>query len=1108
MTGRLLHDFFRDNVSRYADRPALRLADRVVSYRELDHQSSVVAGALIAKGAGPEVPVAVLLRRSIDTIVIALAVLKSGSFLVPLERRDPRRRIALILEDTRPPLVLAHRDLADLVAGFEGELLAFDHATDLGGATPLASAKLSEQNLAYVIYTSGSTGRPKGVAMSHRGVSGIIDHTVKTSRADGSWRTLQFASLGFDIFFQECFSTWITGGALELVDEASREDPNELAATTARSRAQRIFLPYVGLRQLAEAIAVANLNLPELREVYSAGEQLVITPEIRALFERHPHCTLFNHYGPTEAHVVSALELVGPPAKWPARPPIGHPIPGVALHVVGTDGGLVSDGQDGEIYVGGASLARGYLNRPDITAERFVEDRFSGAAGGRLYKTGDIGRRLADGSIQFLGRADHQIKVRGFRVELGEVEAALMQHAAVRQALVVARAGEDSTSARLVAYVCPAANGRPTDEVMSWIREALPDYMQPASLIWMAELPLTAHGKVDLSALPDPSKQTFGREGATPLVGVERELAQIWSELLGVAHVSRDDSFFELGGHSLLAAQLASKASRLFGRKLSIRDIAVTPVLREQATRFAEQPAPAASTGSYAETLFQYVRSLSREEAARQLASWEPEPEDDAIELPFSKGSLIRLAPDARRLLRVLMREHERDQDLSMPVRRRVRPEGRSRASGIQRNLWELTQKFNEMEIVPGRSRWSLVQCFSHEVRGSLDVDVLSRVVVELQQGHEILRSRFLCDAEGVLWQQVAEATPLEVEDLQHLPEEARRPEAHRQYDELYGRFDLARHPPLKVKLLRLGPDHFILILLVHHLAFDAFSYDILGSALERMYDAGVNGNAVTLGQPPYQYADMVERQSELVTRPAGVEHLRFWSEKLAGARPIELPRLAEPSSEDRPIAVVLSEALRRDLAGAAKQLGCAPWLILFHAFARTLGQRFRRDSLVLINAYGGRERAGADQLIGPLFRPVPLVIEGIGKDTEHDAIERLQKLIAETREHTVVSPAPADMAGLTDLNFNYVPIDAMGGGLRLAGIRCEALDWPWNGDHFSKLKAVVSGNRADLECLFTFDPQFFRRADVEALAEQYKADVQTVVSALQDPSRPPVGES
>ena len=237
-----------------------------------------------------------MLRRSLDTIVVALAVLKSGSYLVPLEQRDPRRRLALILEDTRPPLVLAHRDLANLVEGTGGKLVTFEAAAELDSEGSPSVADVFEDNLAYVIYTSGSTGRPKGVAMSHRGVVGIINHTVERSRADATWRTLQFASLGFDIFFQGCFSTWITGGALEIVDEATRADPRELALRIAFSSAQRIFLPYVALRQLAEAVAGDDLVLPTICEIYTAGEQLVVTPEIRAMFERHRECTLFNHY--------------------------------------------------------------------------------------------------------------------------------------------------------------------------------------------------------------------------------------------------------------------------------------------------------------------------------------------------------------------------------------------------------------------------------------------------------------------------------------------------------------------------------------------------------------------------------------------------------------------------------------------------------------------------------------------------------------------------------------------------------------------------------------------------------------------------------------------
>ena len=346
--------------------------------------------------------------------------------------------------------------------------------------------------LAYIVYTSGSTGRPKGVAMPHRPLAHLIAWQLAASAVGRGARTLQFTSASFDVAFQEIFATLAAGGSLVLVPEATRREPRGLLALIRSRGVARIFLPAVALQQLA--IAGGNdADVPSLREVITAGEQLRITPALVAWFARHPGCTLWNQYGPAEAHVVTAHRLRGGPAEWPTLPPIGVPIPSAEIVLIDQAGEVVADGADGEIAIGGECLARGYVGRPDLTAERFVAH--PQRPGARVYRTGDLGRRLASGAFEFLGRIDDQVKVRGYRVEPGEIESVLLQHPQVGHAAVAAH--DDASGAkRLAAYVVPGDLGAALSsdaeaQVSNWRSIWDDTYRQPAQ--W-ADAALAAQG--------------------------------------------------------------------------------------------------------------------------------------------------------------------------------------------------------------------------------------------------------------------------------------------------------------------------------------------------------------------------------------------------------------------------------------------------------------------------------------------------------------------------------------------------------------------------------------------------------------------------------------
>ncbi len=552
--------------ARAPDAVALLSGETCLSYRRLERRIAVLARRLCRLGVGPEVTVALEIERSPGLVIAALAVLSAGGAYVPVDPAWPRRRRRRILADARPALLVTD-GLA--VCALAGDL------------APWTSPPASPENLAYVIYTSGSTGEPKGVGMRRGAVDQLIRWQLASPGFAAGRRVLQFASISFDVSFQEIFSTLASGGTLVLLSERRRRDVEAWSRLAARTAVERLFLPVVALEQLAAAAARMPRPLPAVGEVIVAGEQLRVTPPVRALFERLGGATLANHYGPSETHVVTALMLGGRPGGWPDRPAIGRPIAGAGLRLLDRRLRPAPAGASAEICVGGAALARGYLRRPARTAARFVPDP-SGEPGRRLYRTGDLGRHSSDGTIEFLGRADRQIKIRGFRVEPGEVEAALERHPRIRRA-VVSSPPRSPDERRLVAHLVLAGSGDlDLGALRRWLRQELPEPLIPARFAILDRLPLTPTGKIDRGALPPPALAARA-PAAAPRDGRERELAGIFARLLDCGPVAPGDDFFRLGGHSLLAVRLVEGIERRLGVRLPLAAVFRHPTVEELA---------------------------------------------------------------------------------------------------------------------------------------------------------------------------------------------------------------------------------------------------------------------------------------------------------------------------------------------------------------------------------------------------------------------------------------------------------------------------------------------------------------------------------------------
>jgi len=540
---------------------------------------------------GPEVRVGLAAERSPELVVGILGILRASGTLVPLDPAHPEERLALLLEDAGLAVVVTQSTLAAKLEAGGPPVVVLENPEGFAPSSPGAGGweGTGEEGwgdegppdaLAYVIYTSGSTGRPKGVGVSHANIVPMLRWSRATFGLGEGRRVLQSLSYAFDFGLWEILSTIVSGAALHIPPAAETGDPEAFARRAVDEGIDIVHATPSFFRAVAET----GVRLDGLRVLHLGGEALS-----RSLVERLASavgagCTLYNGYGPTEATVNSLLFEIGRPGRLHGgeRTPIGRPSAENAVYVVDRRGETVPVGVPGELRIGGPGVARGYLGRPELTAEKFIPDGFGGESGDRLYRSGDLVRWRADGTVEFLGRVDDQVKIRGFRVEPGEIEAALRRHPGVREAVVVAR--DLPGGAALVAYVVSEVDA---GELRGFLRGFLPAALVPAAFMRLSELPLTPTGKLDRRALPEP--RFDGAEGTeereAPRTPIEEILAGIFTEVLGVAGVARTDSFFHLGGHSLLATRVVSRVRDALGVELPLRSLFEAPTVMSLAER-------------------------------------------------------------------------------------------------------------------------------------------------------------------------------------------------------------------------------------------------------------------------------------------------------------------------------------------------------------------------------------------------------------------------------------------------------------------------------------------------------------------------------------------
>ncbi|MEU7579736.1 non-ribosomal peptide synthase/polyketide synthase [Streptomyces sp. NPDC041068] len=933
-----LPDLFAAQAARTPDAPALTFEGSTLSYAELDERSNRLARHLIAQGAGPEKFVALAIPRSAEQIVALLAVVKSGAAYVPIDPEQPMDRIAYMLADCAPFLLLTVGTVTDRLPQSSVERVLLDApetAREIGAlpasgisATERPTARLADSP-AYVIHTSGSTGEPKGVLVSHRNVTRLLTSAAQrlSFGPDDVWTA--FHSYAFDFSVWEVWGPLLHGGRLVVVPRDVTRSSADFLRLVTDERVTVLSQTPSAFYELMRADEEEPGNGPwhTLRYVVLGGEALDLG-QLGSWYARRT-CeapTLVNMYGITETTVhVTELTLDAETVSDQTACLIGRALPDLRVHVLDDFLNLLPPGVPGEMYVAGPGLARGYLGRPGLTSERFVADPF-GPAGSRMYRTGDIARWNADGVLEYTGRSDDQVKIRGFRLELGEIRAALASRPDVAQSVVVVRRDRPGDT-RLVAYVVPAGPSLDPAALRGFLTERLPEYMVPSAVVPLDRLPLTSNGKLDQKALPAPAYASVAAS-RPPRSPREERLCGLFSEVLGVEGVGVDDSFFDLGGHSLLATRLISRIRTELGAELPIAAVFEAPTVAALAARLTDEGA--------------------------------------------ARPALVRVTrPDV------------------MPL------------SFAQRRLWFLQQ-------LEGGAAYNVPMALG--LTGVVDEEALRAALLDVLARHESLRTVFpqsdgepcqsVLDAEDALL--VLESRALSRSELQDALAEAACHE-----------FDLASEVPLRACLFQVGPQDSVLLLLLHHIAADGWSMDLLTRDLATAYTARVDRGAPNWLELPVQYADYTLWQRDMLgseSDPGSLygRQIAYWREALNGLPeqiplPSARPRPAVASHEGASVHFELDAELHRRVVELARQSDTTVFMVMQAALAALLTRLGSGTDIPLGTPVAGRMDDALDDLVG--FFVNTLVLR-----TDTSGNPRFEELLGRVRETASAAYAHQDV--------------------------------------------------------------------------------------------------
>lgn len=1041
-----LSQLFEQQVKRDESTVAVVSGEQEVTYGELNERANRVGHYLRQLGVGVEGRVGLLAERGIEMVVGLLGIIKAGAVYVPLDPSYPRTRLEYMLRDaavkvvlTEPRLQRLAREVTEAAGSVETVLSLDEHWAEQGSGANLA-VKVDSENLAYIIYTSGSTGQPKGVMNTHRGICNRLFWMQDAYQLTTNDRILQKTPFSFDVSVWEFFWPLLTGARLVMAEPGGHQNPDYLRRIIAQEQITIIHFVPAMLQVFLDEPELEQID--SLRKVLCSGEALPF--ELQERFFARLGAELHNLYGPTEA----AIDVT----HWSCERmserkvvPIGKPIANTQIYLLDRNYEPVPVGVAGELHIAGVGLARGYHGQAGLTAEKFVPNPFSREPGTRLYKTGDLARYLADGSIEFLGRIDHQVKLHGLRIELGEIETALCEYPDVQAAVVVPHKDE-SAHQRLVAYILPANEFVSVQELRRALAQRLPDYMVPSAFVLLEQLPRLPNGKIDRASLPAPDGALHSPGVyAAPRTTIEKTLTEIWQQVLGLERIGIHDSFFELGGDSILSIQIVARANQA-GLKLSPKLI-----FRHQTIAELSQVAvPAAGSTS----------------AWQGLATGD-----------------IPLTPIQHSFF---------EQQVAEP------------------------HHFNQSVLL--------------EVKRPLHADRLQRVVEHLVLHHDALRLRFTRDDISGEWRQsyagAAAAQQVRVEEIDLSGISANGLEAQLEINatRLQQGLNLEAGPLMRVALIEMPESSQRLLIVIHHLAVDGVSWQILLDDLRRGIEQEQRGEQVSLGLKTTSYGQWSERLTEYAERPEVREELAFWSEVVREAARLPLPldyegaerTLASTRSIEQHLELAETRALLQEVPAAYHtQINDALLTALVEAIGKWSG-----ESRVALEMEGhGRAEISDDldlsRTIGWFTNLYPLVLEVAGAETPGAALkqvkEQLRRIPGEGIGYGVLRYLSSEReireqlqgAGPVELCFNYLgqldhvlDTDSLfGGAVEPTGPQRSERGQQ---RYALEVSAAVVGGK--LTVRFTYNKQLHAAATIQNVINAYMEALRALIKHCQSP--------
>ncbi|GGD98654.1 non-ribosomal peptide synthetase [Paenibacillus nasutitermitis] len=919
---RCWHELFEDRARLQPERTAVIQEDERLSYAELDLLSNRLANKLKTWGVGPDVPVGLYVERSIPMIVGMVAILKAGGAFLPIDADYPGERVDLMLDDARVPVLLTESALEGKVKGGGCRIVCLDTEGEAlmreAGDRPVSEAK--SENLAYIIYTSGSTGRPKGVMMPHEAV---VSHTVDIIgryELTPEDRVLQFSSIGFDISLEQVLTTLAAGAALVLRDKHTWT-PREFSQKCEAYGLTVTNLPTSYWNEVVQLWHSAPDIVPHgrLRLMVVGGERML--PERVAQWNRLPggRIGLLNAYGPAETAMTSTLYSASSESSAAdaerASTPVGKPLANRRIYIVDERMRPVPAGIKGEICIAGIPLARGYLNNPGLTEEKFGKDPFFGGYGSRLYRTGDLGRMLDDGNFEVLGRKDEQTKIRGHRIEIGEIESVLNRCELVRSGVVVVKTSASAENDLAAFYVASGTEGNDPSGIREFMRGSLPAYMVPSFIVPMDRLSLNPNGKIDRKALAalemgvDPTEQYEGPEN-----GIQAKLIAIWEQILGVGGIGIHHHFFELGGQSLKAIKLISEIQREFAAELSLANVFEAPTIK------------------------QFSALIERTE---QMRDGSPDEYAAAAIEVGPAGELAHLSD--KRTLPAIEPAVEKERYGVSPAQRRL---------FIVNKLAGATTSYN----IPGAVL----------LEGDLDAARLERAFRALVERHEALRTSFEQEGDAI-YQRIHRQAELKVSHLR-----AAESELERVFERFVQPFDLARAPLLRTALVKVTPVKWLLMYDMHHIVSDGLSVAILIRDFARLYAGEI------LPAPPVRYRDYAEWQNGRLNAGEFRKQEEFWVREFSAEIPLldlptDRPRLQEATNEGGQVRFELDGRLGSGLNALARGQGVTLYAVLLAAFNILLHKHSGQEDIVVGSPVAGRRSSDLDAVVGMFVSTVAL---------------------------------------------------------------------------------------------------------------------------------------